>query len=132
MWKQLTDQQRVDAGLHNPAPRREHIPVPTTVPELSPRAGLPRQVVVPYRDKGASHRGKPADVHGIEVRWALLDHPPADVTDLVNSAFDTNSPLTLQFEEHDRGKRVYMAGCWEIQREGIKGNYGEIVSAIVP
>jgi hypothetical protein len=132
MWKQVSDQQRLDMGLHNPAPRREHIPAPATVPELSPRAGNPRQVVVPYRDKGVDRKGKPADVHGIEVRWAILDHPPADVKDLVNSAFDTNSPLMLEFEEHDRGKRVYMAGLWEIEREGIKGQPGEIVSAIVP
>ena len=132
MWKQVSDQQRVDMGLHNPAPRREHIPAPSTVPELSPHAGNPRQVVVPYRNSGSTHKGKPRDVHGIEVRWAILDHPPVNVNGLANSAFDTNSPLTLEFEEQDRGKRVYMAGCWEIEREGVKGGYGEIVSAIVP
>jgi hypothetical protein len=132
MWKQVTDQQRREMGLHVAAPRRDHIPAPATVPELSPRAGNPRQVVVPYRDKGAERRGKPKDVHGIEVRWAILDHPPADVKDLVNSSFDTKSPLTLDFEEHDRGKRVYMVGLWEIEREGIKGKPGEIVSVIIP
>jgi hypothetical protein len=31
-----------------------------------------------------------------------------------------------------RGKRVYMAGCWEIEREGEKGPMGEIVSAFIP
>jgi hypothetical protein len=132
VWKQVTDEQRREMGLHNPVPRRQHIPPPATVPELSPRAGNPRQIVIPYRDTGAAHRGKPKDVHGIEVRWAILDHPPADVKDLVNSSFDTKSPLMLEFEEHDRGKRVYMAGYWEIEREGIKGQPGEIVSAIVP
>lgn len=97
------------------------------MPELSPR-----QVVVPYRDRGSEHRGKPADVHGVEVCWALLDHAPVNVKELDNSAFDTNSPLTLVFEEQDRGKRIYMAGRWEIEREGIKGEFRDIVSALVP
>ena len=133
MWKQVTDAEREVAGIHNKQPRRAHIPAPTTVPELSPRAGLPRQVIVEYRDKGSAHRGKPADVHGIEIRWAFRDEPPVNIEeDLTNSSFDTHSPLTLTFREQDRGKRIYMVGCWEIQREGIKGEFGDIVSAIVP
>jgi hypothetical protein len=132
MWKQVSDAEREDMGIHNKRPRRDHIPAPSTVPELSPRAGNPRQVVVPYRDKGSEHRGKPADVHGIEVCWALLDHEPGNIKELACSSFDTNSPLTLTFEEQDRGKRIYMAGRWEIEREGIKGDFGDIVSAVVP
>jgi hypothetical protein len=50
----------------------------------------------------------------------------------VNSAFDTNPPLILEFDEQDRGKHVYMAGCWEIEREGEKGPYGAIVEAVIP
>jgi hypothetical protein len=71
-------------------------------------------------------------VHGIEVRWAILDHPPTGINELINSAFDTKSPLILEFNEEDRGKRVYMVGRWEIEREGIKGDFGEIVPAIIP
>jgi hypothetical protein len=133
MWKQVTNKEWEEAGVHNKQPRRPSIPAPVTVPELEPRAGLPREIVIPYREKGSAHRGKPQDVHGIEVRWALLDKPPTDIKDeLVNSSFDTKSPLILNFEEHDRGKRIYMAGRWEIEREGVKGNFGDIVSAIVP
>jgi hypothetical protein len=50
---------------------------PHTVPELEPRAGNPRQVEVPYHDAASEHRGKPDNVHGIEVRWAVLDHEPS-------------------------------------------------------
>jgi hypothetical protein len=135
MWKQVTDKEREEAGVHNKQPRRPAIPAPTTVPELEPKAGLPRQIVIPYRDKGSDHRGKPADIHGIEVRWvkAAPGFVPADIEkDLVNSSFDTKSPLILNFEEHERGERVYMAGRWEIEREGVKGQFGDIVSAIIP
>jgi hypothetical protein len=72
-------------------------------------------------------------VHGIEVRWAELDHPPVDIeTELTNSAFDTKSPLTLNFQEHERGRRIYLAGRWEIEREGVKGLFGDIETVIIP
>ncbi|MDR1419834.1 MAG: hypothetical protein LBI86_05630 [Treponema sp.] len=132
MWKQVTDKEREEAGVHNPKPRRPIIPAPTTVPELEPKAGLPRQVVIPYRDKDSTRRGKPADVHGIEVCHAFLDHFPESIKELIHSSFDTKSPLILIFDEEDRGKRLYMAGRWEINREGIKGPFGDIVMVIVP
>jgi hypothetical protein len=133
MWKQVTDEERDRAGVHNKRPRRPIIPVPDTVPELEPRAGVPRQIVIPYRDKGSALRGKPKDVHGIEVRWELMDHPPVNIkNELTQSSFDTKSPLTLTFEESDRGRRIYMAGRWEIEREGIKGEFGDIVTTIIP
>jgi hypothetical protein len=132
MWKQVTDKEREEAGVHVQKSRRSVIPPPSTVPELEPRAGVPRQIVVPYRDKGSTRRGKPRDVHGIEVRHAFLDHEPRNIKELANSSFDTKSPLILNFGEEDRGRRVYMAGRWEIEREGIKGEFGDIVSAIVP
>ena len=72
-------------------------------------------------------------MHGVEIRWAFRNEPPVNIeADLSSSSFDTNSPLTLTFGEQDRGKRIYMAGRWEIEREGIKGEFGDIVSAIVP
>jgi hypothetical protein len=66
-------------GIHNPGPRRAEIPAPKTVPELSPRAGNPHQIVVSCRDKGSTRRGKPDDARGIKVCWAILDGPPADI-----------------------------------------------------
>jgi hypothetical protein len=132
MFHQVSDEEREDVGVHNPKTGRDPVPAPSTVPELSVSAGLPRQIVVAYRDKGSTHRGKPEGIHGIEIRWALLDKPPTNIKELTNSSFDTNSPLSLDFEEEDRGKRIYLVGCWEIEREGIKGKFGDIVSAVIP
>jgi hypothetical protein len=132
LWKQVSDKEREEMGVHIKKPRRDRIPAPSTVPELSPVVGHPRQIVVPYRDKGSARRGKPADVHGIELCWAILDREPSDENELIHSTFDTASPLYLNFSEQERGKRVYMAGRWEIEREGVKGDLGDIVQAIVP
>jgi hypothetical protein len=133
MWKQVSDKEREEAGVHNRRSRRGEIPAPATVPELTPSAGVPRQLLIAYRDKGSARRAKPPGVHGVEIRWAFLDQPPLDIeAELTRSSFDTRSPLVLTFEEYDRGRRLYLAGRWEIIREGIKGDFGDIVSAIVP
>jgi hypothetical protein len=128
----VTEEDKRNMGIHIPDPIRTTIEPPKTVPELEPHAGNPRQVEVPYHDAGSERRGKPENVHGIEILWAVLDHEPTGVEELIHSAFDTRSPLTLTFDESDRGKRVYMAGRWEIEREGEKGPTGEIVSCFIP
>jgi hypothetical protein len=94
--------------------------------------GMRRRISIYYKDEGSEHRGKPKNVHGIEIRWAILDHYPTSEKELVNSSFDTNSPLVLDFDESDRGKHLYMYGRWEIEREGEKGPPGAIVDAIIP
>jgi hypothetical protein len=128
----VTDQQRVDMGF---PPRRPPTPIspPSTAPELIPDTGTLRRISVSYRDEGSSHRGKPDNIVGIEVRWAFLDRPPVHLEEeLVHSNFDTRSPLVLDFDEADRGKKIYMVGRWEIRREGAKGPFGAVVDVIVP
>jgi hypothetical protein len=127
----VSEADKASLGIFAPKPKHRIEP-PHTVPVLEPHAGTPGQIVVPYRDENSAKRGKPANVHGVEVRYAILDHEPASRGELVHSAFDTNSPLYLNFGEEDRGKRVYMYGCWEIEREGEKGPPGEIVSCFIP
>jgi hypothetical protein len=68
----------------------------------------------------------------VEVHYAILDHEPKTREEMVHVAVDTNSPLYLNSGEEDRGKRVYMYGCWQIEREGEKGPPGEIVSCFIP
>jgi hypothetical protein len=68
----------------------------------------------------------------VEIRWAVLDHYPASDKELINSSFDTKQPLTLEFDEGDRGKHIYLCGRWEINREGEKGPFGAIDEAVIP
>jgi hypothetical protein len=128
----VTNEDRTAMGIPNPSGGRAPVPVPTTSPQLSIDTGTRRRLIIRYKDEKSDRRGKPPGVHGIEIRWAILDHPPADIKELTNSAFDTKPPLVLEFEEHQRGQRVYMCGAWEIGREGEKGPYGNIEDAIIP
>ncbi|MHC6204167.1 hypothetical protein ACYULU_13360 [Breznakiellaceae bacterium SP9] len=54
---------------------------------------------------------------------------PADLSELVQSVFDTHPPLTL--EEHERGKHLYKCGRWKIGREMEEGSFGDIEEAII-
>jgi hypothetical protein len=128
----VTDDDRTAMGLPIHKGTRSPVKPPETAPQLLPDTSTRRIIKVYYKDEGATRRGKPAGVTGIEIKWAKLKEPPKDISELINSAFDTNPPLVLEFEEHERGEKVFMCGRWEIQREGEKGPPGDIEEVIIP
>jgi hypothetical protein len=128
----LTDADRDNLGL--PIHKSSHTPSPVakTYPEFNVDSGTIRRLTIHFFDQGAvKSKAKPVGQHGAEIRWAILDTPPADIKDLAHSSFDTRTPFTLEFEEHERGKTVWFCLCWENTR-GEKGPWSEIVSAIIP
>jgi hypothetical protein len=127
----VTDADKESMGLPVHDTTRTPTPVPSTIPELELDSSIIRQVSVHYRDAGNEKRSKPHGVHGIELRWALLENPPASVEDLKNSVFDTASPYTFVFDEVERGNALYICPRWE-NNKGEKGPLGEIVKAIIP
>jgi hypothetical protein len=128
----VTDEDRDNMGIPNKKAGHSPVAVPRTSPVLLLDTGTRRRVIIRYKDENSTRRGKPKGVRGIEVRWALLDKPPSDIEELIHSSFDTNPPLTLTFDEKERGRHIYMAGAWEIEREGEKGPFSAIEEAIVP
>jgi hypothetical protein len=128
----VTDEDKLAMGLPIHKKTKSPVPVPTTAPRLEFDTRTRRRIVIGYKDEGSERRGKPEHVHGIEIRWAILDAPPANIVELTNSSFDTDPPLILDFEEYQRGKRVYLCGRWEIRREGEKGPPGAIEEVIIP
>lgn len=128
----VTDEDKAAMGLPIHKKGRTPYQIPDTFPVLEVDTGTPRRHKVFYKDQGATRRGKPSHVSGIEIRRAILDHYPASVDELIHSDFDTKSPFVTDYGEADRGKRVYYCGRWEIPSEGGKGPFGEIVEAIIP
>ncbi|MDR2480844.1 MAG: hypothetical protein LBD07_00935 [Spirochaetaceae bacterium] len=129
--KQMTDEDKLVYGIrphdHTATPAGE----PASFPEAEPDTSIIRQVTINFWDSATKKRGKPHGVHGAEIRWALLDHTPESVEKLTNSDFDTASPLTLKFDESQRGQRVYFCLRWETNTN-LKGPFGEIYSAVIP
>jgi hypothetical protein len=131
-YSPVTNEDRTAMGIHNPKESRSPVPIPTTAPKLFPNTGTRRRLIIEYSDEGTKHHRKPQFVRGLELRWSILDKPPQNIEELIHLSFSTQSPLTLEFAEYDRGKRVYMVGCWQIDRAGERGPFGAIEDAIIP
>jgi hypothetical protein len=127
----VTDADKESMGLPLHDTTRSPVPPPSSIPELELDSSIIRQIIVHFKDNGSEKRSKPHGVHGIELRWSLLETSPASVEELKNSAFDTATPYTFSFDETDRGKAIYICPRWE-NNKGEKGPWGEIVKAIVP
>ena len=106
-------------------------PPPTTHVGVKIVLPGPAEVVIHFYDLESKRKGKPKGVHGAEMKWGLFDTPPIDWDALPNSSFDTNSPLKLQFECHNRGKMLYYALRWQNTR-GEKGPWNEIQNIAIP
>jgi hypothetical protein len=127
----VTDLDRIALGI----PVQDKILTPgskpATIPETEIRISRIRSVSLYIKDAGSTRRGKPKGVHGAEIRWDIRDTPPEKPEDLANSYFFTRSPAKFDFSEDERGKMVYFCPRWE-NRTGKKGDWGEIVAAIIP
>jgi hypothetical protein len=106
-------------------------PVAHTYPWGRVSATRLRCVSIEYGNTETGRKGKPKGQHGVECRWGMSDTPVVDVADLHNSAFDTRTPIELEFEGHERGKTIYFSLRWENTR-GEKGPFGPIISAMIP
>jgi hypothetical protein len=107
-------------------------PVAGTYPDFDIDSGTIRRLTLHFFDQGSKKsKAKPKGQHGSEIKWAILSAPPASLTDLTNSSFDTHTPFTLEFDESQRGQTVYFCLCWE-NTTGQKGPWSEIQSAIIP
>ncbi|RRJ99165.1 hypothetical protein Ga0100230_013120 [Opitutaceae bacterium TAV3] len=129
--KAVTDADRENMGLTIPKTTHTPAPVPVTSPRVRILMPEIRRLLLEFYDEAHPGGGKPSMVHGAEVIYSILDAPPVSLAQLIRTAFDTRSPLTLDFDESERGKTVYFCLRWENTR-GEKGPWSPIYSAIIP
>jgi hypothetical protein len=128
----LTDTERERLGIPIHKTTRTPAPVATSFPDFDIDTSMIRRVTIHFYDQGKKKtKAKPEGQHGAEIRYAILSAPPTKVSNLNNSGFDTHTPFTLEFEEDERGKTLYMALRWENTR-GDKGPWSRIEEAIIP
>lgn len=127
----ITDAQRIALGLHVRDATPTTIPVPATCPKLGIAVVDFRRLKASFHDQGSRSKAKPYGVNGAVIIYAVLDAPPADHSALTRSVLATRTPHILEFAEEERGKKVYIAVCWQNEK-GEKGPWSEIESAIVP
>ncbi|MDR0560148.1 MAG: hypothetical protein LBG92_08245 [Prevotellaceae bacterium] len=127
----ITDVDRNGLGLPVHKTSRTPSPVAETYPDYEIDSRVIRRLTVHFFDSTNRSKAKPAGQHGAEIRWGIFDAPPTSIDALSHSVFDTRTPMTLSFDENQRGKVVYFCLCWENTR-GEKGPWSEIISAVVP
>jgi hypothetical protein len=121
------------AGMGLPSLHQGHrtpVHVPETLPASRVLLPSPYVVEIHFYDEH-SHHAKPAGVHGVELAWAMLDAPPKEMEDLANVRFSTRSPIKLNFDEYERGKKIFFALRWQNTR-GENGPWSRIYNSIVP
>jgi hypothetical protein len=126
----VTDDDRMAVGIYPPAPPTPS-PVPKKIPLIVVDTSTVRVLVFGFHDDDTKSHAKPHGVHGMEMKWGILESPPKSIDELIHSSFDTKSPLPLTFSEEERGRTVYFCGRWENTR-GEKGPWSLIMTAIVP
>jgi hypothetical protein len=126
----INDRQREEMEL--PVHKSTHTPAPVApyAPWLRARTELLRHVTFDYGGSETS-KSKPDGQHGLEMVWEIASEKPPHVRNLSHSTFDTHTPLTLEFDETERGSTLWYAARWENTR-GEKGPWSEILSVIIP
>ena len=127
----ITPSQRVALGLRAYAVGASVIPAPSTRPEFDIIVRDVRRLAVSFRAMGASGYARPYGASGAVIAYAVLDAPPVALGELTSSVLATRTPYMLEFSEEERGKRFYVALCWQ-NRKGEKGPWSNIASAIIP
>ncbi|MDR0694670.1 MAG: hypothetical protein LBF81_05165, partial [Prevotellaceae bacterium] len=123
---------RENFGLPVHKTTRTPVPVATMPPDYELELSVPGRITFHFFEKGGKHaEAKPFGQHGAEIGWSLGGERPARWQDLSHSSFDTHSPLTLSFENDQRGQPLYFALRWENTR-GEKGPWSEIQETMVP
>jgi hypothetical protein len=128
--RQVSAQDKIDLGNNPPNPPSP-IPDPPTRPEFIIKILDIMRLAIHFWDQGSTSKAKPYGIDGAVIYWAILDHVPSGIEELINSVLATRTPHILEFTEHDRGKTVYIAMRWQNEK-GHKGPASEILSAIIP
>jgi hypothetical protein len=127
----VTDEDREAMGIPNKDPKPTPIPAPSGIPEVVVEIPHPRIIHIRFKAVNAERWGKPEGVTSMECVWVLAGTPPANISDLVHTALSSRSPLTLSFEENERGSHCYFAVRW-LTGTIKAGDWSEIFHVIVP
>jgi hypothetical protein len=127
----VTDEDRTAMGIPNHDGTRSHIGKPATTPVFNTRIRGIGKVTVVFHDEDTESRRIPYGMNGAVISIKISDTPITDPKMLDRTELATKSPHDLHFEAKDRGKTVYIAMQWQ-NESGIRGNFSEIQSAIIP
>jgi len=130
-WPPVTDGDRVNMNIPNRSNTRTQHHEVTDVVEFELKLNHIREILVNFWVKGQTNMAKPPNHDGAVLIWDVLDAPPERPDTLSRHTMASRTPHSIQFDETERGKTVYIAAAWQNER-GNLGAWSEIQNTIVP
>ena len=125
----MTPELRAAMGLNQRDPMRSRAQRPDTRPKIEVNPGI-RRITLRYRDEKSGKRAKPKGVRGINYHWAVLDEIPESPESLTMVNSKSSGPLVLEFDEKERGQKLYVSARWE-NSLGETGPWSDIVNTYI-
>ena len=134
----MSDADIIACGLDPHDRVKSPVGKPPTVPAMEYKYGNPHQIKGYYKqapaEPGVSGRGKPAGVGRIKIAYIITNGTepiPANPDSFPRAKTGTRSPVKINFEATDSGKKVTLAACW-VSTSNIDGDWSGVVTMIVP
>jgi hypothetical protein len=127
----VTDSDRKAMGIYHEPHSNTPLPPTNETVDFAVETDVDRRIIIHFFVTGSTSKAKPHGVQAVEIRWGILDEDTTEVEDLPHVDLDTRSPFTLDFDQSERGKKVYFAGRW-VMKNGGAGRWSEVTYAIVP
>jgi hypothetical protein len=74
---------------------------------------------------------KPHGVGSLEFKYGFMESDPVSVDELPETEFHSRTTFLIDFDESERGKKVYFCGRW-MMKTMSPGPWGDIHFAIIP
>ena len=122
---------------------REHmrLPIHDTTHTRRPRPGSRtaltgqptnnRQHTLSALDQKTGKKTKPNDAYGVKYAWEIRETLPESPDDLRHSLFSRKTVHVFDYEEKDRGKKVFYAARYE-NAKGEGGPWSDIIDLLIP
>jgi hypothetical protein len=92
---------------------------------------MPDHLLVYVYNETVLMRGRPEGAVGFLIRWGVTDTLPANVEDLPNTTYGSQSPVKLPFNRSMSGKTVVLAVCW-VNVKHDRGLWSVFVKVVIP
>ncbi len=127
----ISDEERLEFGIHPKGHGHTPVPVPETVPEGRVDFSIRLQHKIVYHDSlTPNSKAKPKGVHGCQIWMKLGGDAPVNEEELTFLITDTSSPYKIKFKGEDAGKKAYYWLRW-VNSKGEVGPWSSLVSGII-
>jgi hypothetical protein len=80
---------------------------------------------------GAKTWRRDPNAAGVVIVYDFCEEPPVNHKGFTNSLFSSKPHFSFEFQEEDRGKKLYFSICWQAGG-GDKSPWSDLEKAIVP